>query len=217
MCCAPSAVFRTQGVAAGGIDKGNALWSGRWRLLSLVFILTQHKVKKAACDRREDWCAEYTPPPPFFLLVLLPPLGISDGQGFHRASRDWFPPPLQPRDRACFSHRVIWDFQRGSGGDGEGEGGMGRYCAGAVGLVLVEMTGWWCGDRQDWLELRKKWKTETEMEKLAAGSLRLKGFAALLHSNHPGAQRLLADRLLFASGQVVLRRIDPPSSNADWY
>ena len=24
------------------------------RLLSLVFILTQHQVKKAACDRRED-------------------------------------------------------------------------------------------------------------------------------------------------------------------
>lgn len=85
------------------------------RLLSLVFILTQHKVKKAACDRKEDWCAEYPPPPPpapLFLLFLLPPLGIWPS-GIPQSERLILSPP---RDRPCFSHRVIWDFQRGSGG-----------------------------------------------------------------------------------------------------
>lgn len=123
----------TQRVAALGINKGNALWSGG-RLLYFVVILTQHKVKKAACNWREDWCAKC--PPPF---SLLPPFGIWRSGIPQRERRLIL---STPRDRACFSHRVIWDFQRGSGGWGRR-----RYCAAVVGLVLVEMTGWWCGDR----------------------------------------------------------------------
>lgn len=123
------------------------------RLLSLVFILTQHKVKKAACDRKEDWCAEYPPPPlPPYSSSSSSLLLVSDRQGFHRA-RDWFSP--HPEIGHVFHIGWYETFREGLGGE---------LCRGG-GIVLVEMTRWWCGDRQDWLELRKKCKTETEMEK----------------------------------------------------
>lgn len=118
-------------------------------LLSFVFMLTQHKVKKAACDRREDWCAEQPT-----LLSPLPPLYLTVRDSTERAEIDSLP---TQRYRACFSHGVIWDSER--------VWRTGRDGMGSVGLVLVEMTARWCGDRQGWLELRNKWKTETEMEK----------------------------------------------------
>lgn len=156
-------------------------WGGR--LLSLVFILTQHKVQKAACDRREDWCAEYPPPASF------PPpssgyLTVRDST--ERA--DWFSP--HPEIGLVFHIGWYETFREGLAW------GVWVYCAGAVGLVLVEMTGWWCGDRQDWLELRKKWKTETEMEKQSPASWDLRDWPTV--SFQPSwAQRR-------QSGQLVL-------------
>lgn len=142
------------------------------------------------------------PPSPFFFLS---PLGIWRS-GIPQSEQRLILPP--PRDRACFSRRVIWDFQRGSGGEGRG-----GHCA--VGLVLVEMTGWWCGDRQDWLELRKKCKTETD-GKAGACSLRLKGLARCLIPTILSPETTLWPTGV-AFGQVALVRIDLLSSNADWY
>lgn len=151
-----SALFGRRGWLRWESIKG-MLWDRGGRLLSLVFILTQHKVKKAACDRREDWCPEYPPQPrtPLLLLPLFLPIWPS---GIPQSEQRLILSP--PRDIGLVFHIGWYETFR--------EGlvvGMGEYCAGVVGLVLVEMTGWWCGDRQGWLELREKWKTETEMEK----------------------------------------------------
>lgn len=207
MCCAPPPCpgrggwLRWESIKGMHRDRGG-------RLLSLVFILTQRKVKKAACDRREDWCAEY-PPPPF----PLPYLTVRDST--ERAEIDSLP---TQRYRACFSHRVIWDFQRrsgGCGGDVEGRR-AGGYCAGEVGLVLVEMTGWWCGDRQGWLELREKWKTETEMEKQRPSLWDWRDRTAASFQAAARPETPLRPPGV-ASGWLVHRRIDQLSPNADWY
>lgn len=174
------------------------------RLLSLVFILTQHKVKKAACDQREDWCAEY--PPSLSSLHPIWPSGIPQSEQRLILS------PL--RDIGLVFHTGRYETFRE--GLAVGAVGWGESCAEMVGLVLVEMAGRWCGDRQGWLELREKWKTETEMEKPRPALRDWRDWTAA--SFQPScAQRLHSGQAGVAFGQVVLKRIDLLSSNADWY
>lgn len=188
----------TQRVAALGINKGNVLWSGGSAFVFCCYPDSAQSQKGSMQPKGRLMCQ--IPPSPFsFSLVL-----VSDGQGFHRASGDWFSP--HPEIELVFHVGWYETFR-------EGLVGWGRrgYCAGVVGLVLVEMTGWWCGDRQDWLELRKKCKTETD-GKAEACSVKLTGLARYLIPTI-----LMVGMRPRDDTQVVLVHIDLLSSNADWY
>lgn len=112
---------------------------GAGGLLSFVFILTQRKVKKAACDWREDWCGKQPPP-----------LRVRRSGNPQREQRLILSPD---GDKACFSHRVIWDYE--------------GYCAGPVRLYWCR---WQDGDvgigSTDWSWGKKK-KKKMERQRLA--------------------------------------------------
>lgn len=197
-----STLFALRGWQRWESIKGNAAWWGG-RLLSLVFILTQRKVKKAACDRREDWCAKTPHSPALSPSLFLLPIRRS---GIPQSEQRLILSP--PRDRACCSH-IGWDetFREGLLGSsivqGQWDWYWWRWQDGDVGIGRTD----WTWERCE--QVRQRWKS-----RLSPWDRR--DWPAVSFQT-PWAQRPPLGPVGVTSGQVVLRRIDPLSPNADWY